>query len=83
MSNPLKTEGAMRMCLGCAHLKFEEGRDYSYSEYTSGHDDSYFQCGKKHWNQEMGSYVDDGTYASLEEKMLLANTCPDFTERKP
>jgi hypothetical protein len=79
--NPMKTEGSIRLCLGCEHIRFEKESSWQ-TECSAGGGETEFVCGKRHWRQDMRGYGQN-EFIELEECLLLANTCLDFTERKP
>lgn len=68
---------SFHLCLGCVHIGYESATFWQ-SEYSSGGENDYFHCRKKHWTAELGYSLDE---ARLEECLLLASTCPDFQER--
>jgi hypothetical protein len=82
-NSPAK-EGSIRLCLGCKHLSYTVADPGYDTEYTSGigAEDASMSCAKEHWRMFLTGYG-DGQLFDLENAILQAATCPDFTERKP
>lgn len=68
------TECDKRLCLFCKNMQLEPAQS-GYSEFTP-ESDVWMGCYKGHW--ELSLWKD--TTETYREKLLMAQTCPDYDE---
>ena len=76
---------SIRLCLGCKHCEFT-ARSESYGCSTCGpmtDESTQFKCEKGHFHRFIRRWSNGEQMLDLENALLNAATCQDFTERTP